>query len=100
MVLCPLRVIQTRRSAHVANGYVAKDKTITELDTFAFLDVVFAEWNRLGPKAGVARHFICTAADLTIAKVRESAQRDFDEAVAVSADGTKIIKAKWMLVGS
>lgn len=52
------------------------------------------------PKAQQALEFLLVQYQSAIQSVRQSAQRDFDEAVAVSADGTEIVKAKWVVVGS
>jgi len=63
-----------------------------------FLGVVFAEWKLGGSKAAGARDFICNALSRAIATARQGAERDFDEACAVSADGTKIVHAKYVFV--
>lgn len=51
-----------------------------------------------GDKAWPALEFLKGEYRTAVAREREAAQRDFDEAVAVSPDGTKIVKAKWVLV--
>ncbi|HLD20690.1 MAG TPA: hypothetical protein VJB64_01190, partial [Patescibacteria group bacterium] len=67
-------------------------------NNFLFLDAVFSEWKFKAPKATVARDFICNAMSRAIDDVRQAAERDFDEACAVSADGTKIVHAKYVFV--
>lgn len=60
-------------------------------------DILIEEHMQERPKAAKALAWIrqqCTAA---IQSVRAAAERDFDEAVAVSADGTKIVKAGWVI---
>src|SRR3989338_2389923 len=49
-------------------------------------------------RAEYARHFLCNAFGMHIAQVRGSAGLAFDTAVAVSADGTKIVHADWGVV--
>ncbi|MBI4435018.1 hypothetical protein HY635_04395 [Candidatus Uhrbacteria bacterium] len=45
-----------------------------------------------------ARQLLCNALEREIAEQRAKAEADFDSAVAVSADGTKIVHADWVVV--
>ncbi|MEK7619997.1 MAG: hypothetical protein AAB413_02030 [Patescibacteria group bacterium] len=60
--------------------------------------IFFAEVMYNRPKRERALDWLTTEYQHVIANTRYAAQRDFDEAVAVSADGTKIVKAKWVMV--
>ncbi|MBI4142905.1 hypothetical protein HY480_03465 [Candidatus Uhrbacteria bacterium] len=60
------------------------------LGASAVLDVLFAEWDRQRPRWQEARAFLCNALGEEIKRERAKAEADFDSAVAVSADGTKI----------
>lgn len=51
-----------------------------------------------GPKAEQALAWLKARYALAIAVERERAERDFDEAVAVSADGTRTVTTKWVVV--
>lgn len=62
------------------------------------VDVLFAEWLYRRPKWSEARQFICDAFDAKICAERAKAEADFDTAVAVSADGTKICTADYVCV--
>lgn len=62
------------------------------------LEIMFAEWWRGDPKRDAARQWLCEAADVAIRRERAKAEHDFDTAVAVSADGTKIVHADWVVV--
>jgi len=64
----------------------------------AALDVIYAEWGRQRPKRYQARAFLCDMLEEQIKTERTKARTDFDEAVAVSADGTKILKVNWVAV--
>lgn len=59
---------------------------------------IYAEWFAARPKAEKARACLLRHYRAAVKEARLDAQRDFDEAVAVSADGTKIVKAQWVLV--
>ncbi|MFH1098905.1 MAG: hypothetical protein V1723_03225 [Candidatus Uhrbacteria bacterium] len=61
-------------------------------------DALFAEWNRQRPKWSAARAFLCDALAEEVKRERAKAEADFDSAVAVSADGTKIVHADWVAV--
>ncbi|MBI3304756.1 hypothetical protein HYZ80_00290 [Candidatus Parcubacteria bacterium] len=81
---------------HDANG-----KAITVLKPLVSLyamDAIYATWRRGGPKAEAAREFLCNELAREIATVRAEAGADFDRAVAVSADGRKIVHADWVVV--
>ncbi len=60
--------------------------------------MLFAEWQTNGPKATAARDFICDAFARAVAEARAKAETDFDEAVAVSEDGRRIITADEVVV--
>ncbi|MBI2483529.1 hypothetical protein HYV74_05130 [Candidatus Uhrbacteria bacterium] len=62
------------------------------------MDVLFLEWLKGRPKWQAARQFLCDSLAELIAKERASAEWDFDAAVAVSADGKRIIHADWVVV--
>lgn len=62
------------------------------------MDVLFAEWLYGRPRWREARQSICQALADEIKTQREVAEADFDSAVAVSADGTKIVHADWVVV--
>jgi len=62
------------------------------------LDILFAEWDRQRQKCREARSFLCDALAEKIKQERTKAEADFDSAVAVSPDGTKIVHADWVVV--
>ncbi|MBI4714162.1 hypothetical protein HY771_03195 [Candidatus Uhrbacteria bacterium] len=63
----------------------------------AIADVLFYEWNRKRPKWREARGFLCDILAVQIRYEREKAEKDFDSAVAVSVNGTKIVHADWVI---
>ncbi len=77
------------------DGSIAALKTATVRDV---LEILNAEIDGARPKADAARTFLNRMARTAVANAREDAERDFDEAVAVSADGTQIVKADWVVV--
>ena len=62
------------------------------------VDLLFDEWMFDRPKAAQALAFLKAEYREAIKREREAAQRDFDQACAVSADGTKIVHASWVFV--
>ncbi|NBS41183.1 hypothetical protein EBS80_00805 [bacterium] len=64
------------------------------------LEILNAEIKGNRPNANEARAFLNRIARHAVANVRKDAERDFDEAAAVSADGTKIVKAAWVLAAN
>ncbi|MFH1098398.1 MAG: hypothetical protein V1723_00495 [Candidatus Uhrbacteria bacterium] len=62
------------------------------------VDVLYAEWRYGRPKFRQARTRLCDALAEEIKRERAKAEHDFDSAVAVSADGTKVVCADWMVV--
>jgi hypothetical protein len=62
------------------------------------LEILNAEILGRRPKAESARRFLKELVRETAKDARKKAERDFDEAVAVSADGKRIMKAKWVVV--
>ncbi len=62
------------------------------------LEIVNAEVKGFRPRRNETMTFLNRCARNAIAIARKDAERDFDEAVAVSADGTKIVKAGKVLV--
>lgn len=72
--------------------YVPSDKDL--------LRVVLSRGWSAGPKkiATAARRLLCDGLEACIGEERGSAEADFDTAVAVSADGTKIVHADWVVV--
>ncbi|MBI4385702.1 hypothetical protein HY573_02635, partial [Candidatus Parcubacteria bacterium] len=81
---------------HDANG--KKFTAIKPLHSVFVMDAVFATWKRGGPNAEAARTFLCDTVAGLIRKDRAEAEADFDRAVAVSADGRKIVYADWVAV--
>lgn len=69
------------------------EMVLRPLDTVHVVDALFAEWLYGRPRWRKARQFICDALAKSIRKERRMAEDDFDEAVAVSADGTRIVRA-------
>lgn len=64
----------------------------------AVADVLLGEWARGGRKAREARNVLCDAVERRVHEERVQAERDFDAAVAVSEDGTKIVHADDVVV--
>ena len=62
------------------------------------MDAIFATWRRGSSKAKAARKFLCDVVAQDIALVRAQAEAEFDEAVAVTADGKKILPADMVVV--
>jgi|GEM_PF-3592263 len=62
------------------------------------VDVLYAEWRYNRSKARHARARLCDALAEEIKQERAKAEADFDTAIAVSADGTKIVHADWVVV--
>lgn len=62
------------------------------------LGVVFSEWQHGRPMWRSARASLCRAFEGEIVDERERAEHDFDTAVAVSADGTQIVHADYVVV--
>ena len=79
-------------------GYKVSRAGIKMLENSSFLFTVFAQWSRRGRKSNAARAFCCDALARGIAETRASAEADFSEAVAVSADGTRIVKVDEVIV--
>lgn len=67
-------------------------------DSFQLFDVIFATWMRGLQKDKEARDFLCDLLATDIAETRKEAEKDFDEAVAVSEDGRKIVMADRIIV--
>ncbi len=68
------------------------------LSSHAVVDSIYASWLYDGEKAHQARAFLCDALAQVIAGTRQSAEEEFVKAVAVSADGTKIVHADSVIV--
>ncbi|MEK7135146.1 MAG: hypothetical protein AAB780_00370, partial [Patescibacteria group bacterium] len=62
------------------------------------MDAIFATWWRHTPKAAKARELLCDLVALDIAQVRREAEADFAEAIGVTADGEKILRANIVVV--
>lgn len=62
------------------------------------LGVVLTEWQCGRSRWQEARASLCCAFDDAITHERAKAEADFDSAVAVSANGTKIVHADWVVV--
>lgn len=96
-------IILGEKAFSVISNNDETDCEVARLDTTMVGEVIaflMEEVCLARPKAQKALEFLLREYKLAIDKIRESAQHDFDEAVAVSANGTKIVKAKWVLVGS
>ncbi|MBI4434235.1 hypothetical protein HY635_00220 [Candidatus Uhrbacteria bacterium] len=67
------------------------------LDSGHVMDAIFAEWLYSRPRWREARQFLCDTLAEDIRKERANAELDFDMAVAVSADGTEIVHADYVV---
>lgn len=61
-------------------------------------NIYLAEWLKHRPMWREARAFLCNMVAEAVAQERAKAEADFDNAVAVSADGKKIVCADWVFV--
>ena len=66
--------------------------------SLAIRDVLFAEWLYHRSRWLKARELLCNMACARIKEQRAKAEADFDHAIAVSADGTKIVCADEVVV--
>lgn len=71
---------------------------LQDVHSMHVMDAIFATWMRGGSKSKPARRFLCQTLAAVVAKSRKSAEEDFDRAVAVSADGRKIVHADEVVV--
>lgn len=78
--------------------FVGTDDMYEGLTSSVVLFLIDAEWERHYPHWREARQFVCDLYAADVKKVREEAEKDFAEAIAVSADGTKIVKADAVVV--
>lgn len=81
--------------------YEDDDRSIcqaTFLGSWHVINALFYTWKKGGPRAPLARIVLCDTLAKRIAQERIKAQSDFDSAVAVSADGTKIVQATSVVV--
>ncbi len=62
------------------------------------IDAILTTWRRWAPKAAEARKFLCDRLAENIKKVKNEAEADFDRAIAVTSDGTKIVIADWVSI--
>lgn len=85
-------------AAKQMHGDKSEVASFSKTNVIAGLHLLDEEIRSERPKAAQALKYLLDQYRLAIAAARESAQRDFDEAVAVSADGTKIEKADWIVV--
>lgn len=85
-------------AAKQMHGDKSEVASFSKTNVIAGLHLLDEEIRSERPKAAQALKYLLNQYRLAIAAARESAQRDFDEAVAVSADGTKIVRAKWVFV--
>lgn len=69
-----------------------------EYTSRAVADVLLGEWARGRPRMQQAREALCDSIEHRVRKERVKAEHDFDTAVAVSADGTKIVNADLVVV--
>lgn len=70
----------------------------TFLGSQHLVDALFWTWKKDRERAPLARIALCNALAKRIAQERIKAQSDFDKAVAVSEDGTKIVHATEVIV--
>lgn len=59
---------------------------------------LYGSWYRSGNKWQQSRDIMCQLMDQKIAATRSKAEKDFNQAVAVSDDGTKILSTNWVIV--
>lgn len=91
-------------NAHSFDSFVIdwsdKRKTLSfhRLESPHVADIIMGTWRRRGGKARTAREFLCEVLGDDIRNVRKYAEAEFDEAVAVSEDGTEIVKAEWVVI--
>ncbi len=71
---------------------------VREIAACDVVGVLLNEVRQNRPKRLKALSILTRVYRLAIQAVREQAEADFDEAVAVSPDGTKIVKANWVAV--
>lgn len=64
------------------------------------MNTIFGEWLHGRPRWREARQFICDALAKDVRKERGMAEMDFDTAVAVSADGTEIVHADFVVTSA
>jgi len=64
----------------------------------ALADLLLAEWMRQTDRSTLARSILVSSLQIQVCQERGRAGEDFDASVAVSADGSKIIKASWVVV--
>ena len=69
-----------------------------KLKSAQVIDVLFTAWKNQAPKYEEARAFLCNALSDEIARVRQLAENEFDDAVAVSDDGKLIVQADWVVL--
>ncbi|MBI4098409.1 MAG: hypothetical protein HY437_00035 [Candidatus Magasanikbacteria bacterium] len=91
----PLFVLEERRNELVVKR-ITPDNLRSAVE--ATVDVLLAEWDCTRAKFHAAQRWLCDALSEEITRERAKAEVDFDTAVAVSADGTKIVHADWVVV--
>ncbi len=74
------------------------DVRIRPVDAQDVMSCIYASWMRGGPKSLPAQNLLCKRLTELVAKVRQQAESDFDSAVAVSADGLKVLPADKVIV--
>lgn len=70
----------------------------TSVEPVYVLRVLLETWERGGPHAAAARSFVCNCLEAACQTIRAAAEQDFAQAVAVSNDGERIVKADWVVV--
>jgi hypothetical protein len=68
------------------------------LNSVVVFYVLFEEWKRHAPRWKKARKFICDLVTEDLQIIRNEAEKEFDEAIAVSEDGKKIVHAEKVIV--
>jgi hypothetical protein len=66
--------------------------------SLALADLLLAEWMRQTDRSALARSILVSSLQIQVCEECGRAGEDFDASVAVSADGSKIIKASWVVV--
>lgn len=66
--------------------------------SLAIADLLMAEWMRKTGRSALARSILVSSIQIQVCQERGRAGDDFDASVAVSDDGSKIIKASWIVV--
>jgi len=91
----PIIILQSE-SQDKRLAFYFKDNTMSPVDEEVVIDAIFAKWRNKNFEK--AKDFVYEACKKMIEQERKKAEDDFDRAVAVNADGTKIVHADEVLV--